>query len=168
MENKSELDLVSALTDGFVRTLQVLHYAMTMAIISLAVVFFILIQSGQITSHGGSLPGILSLVHALSACSALPMGLILFNLILRNLDASDRISMVQQRIQAAYLTRLALFEGVAIFGLVAILLTGKEGLHAQPLYWINLSTCLIYVGLLLLTFPTRERLLYHLQNRFQR
>ena len=79
MENTILFNFEAAVTDSYIRTLQIIHYAMAMAIISIATVFFILIQSDRMILHSGSLPELLSLVHAVSACSALPIGLVLFN-----------------------------------------------------------------------------------------
>jgi hypothetical protein len=62
-------------------------------------------------------------------------------------------------IRAAMIIRLAMYEGIALFGLVICLLAVVEGvMQAYPLYWLNVLSSLLVVGYIVLTFPNAQRI----------
>ena len=63
------------------------------------------------------------------------------------------------RLRSAQIVRLALFQGVAFFGLVICQLSVLNGLmHASPVYWAAALPTLFVILLVALTFPTKEKL----------
>jgi hypothetical protein len=63
------------------------------------------------------------------------------------------------KIQGAIIVRLAMFEGVAFFGLVICLLGAIQGvLQLHTGYWVNAFSTVVALGLILKTYPTRERI----------
>ncbi len=63
------------------------------------------------------------------------------------------------RLRSAQIVRLALFQGVAFFGLVICQLSVMNGLmHASPVYWAAALPTLFVILLVALTFPTKEKL----------
>ena len=63
------------------------------------------------------------------------------------------------RLRTAQIIRLALFEGVAFFGLVICILSVQNGLlYEQPIYWAAALPALVVVLLVAQTFPTKERM----------
>jgi len=63
------------------------------------------------------------------------------------------------RLRVAHIFRLALFESVAVFGLVVCTLAAFNGvLQAHPIYWLNLFSSLLFMVFLVNHFPTPEKL----------
>jgi len=59
----------------------------------------------------------------------------------------------------ASLIRCAIYEGVAVFGIIIFFNCLKKGyLQEHPFYWLNLLPSIIFVVLILYTFPTQNRL----------
>lgn len=62
-------------------------------------------------------------------------------------------------IRTARIVRLALYEGVALLGLViCYLAVTMNVIAAHPVYWVNAATAAIMVGFVVSTFPNAERL----------
>lgn len=62
-------------------------------------------------------------------------------------------------IRTARIVRLALYEGVALLGLVICYLAMTMNVMvAHPVYWVNAATAAIMAGYVVLTFPNPERL----------
>lgn len=61
--------------------------------------------------------------------------------------------------RTARIVRLALYEGVALLGLVICYLAMTMNvLVAHPLYWVNAATAVIMIAYVISTFPNAERL----------
>lgn len=70
-------------------------------------------------------------------------------------------------IYIGFIFRAALMEGTALFGLIVCLLGVLNGtIQNEPIYWLNLSSYVIFAGMILWTFPTKERLESIFQRRF--
>jgi hypothetical protein len=62
-------------------------------------------------------------------------------------------------LRSAIILRLALFEGAAFFGITVCILAMMNGvLDAEPVYWLNLGSLLVFTAFAVQTFPTKERL----------
>lgn len=62
-------------------------------------------------------------------------------------------------LRTAMILRLAMYEGIAMFGLVVCLLAVINGvMQASPVYWLNALSSVALIGYTVLTFPTAERL----------
>lgn len=110
----------------------------------------------------------LSLVHGLLLVVSLPVSLFLLPTMLTNSRQLARCGQLEG-LQAARclvggvmgraIARIAVLEGVALFGLVVCLLGVLNGaMEEQPLYWLNAASLLVLVAVSLATFPTAERL----------
>lgn len=63
------------------------------------------------------------------------------------------------QMRTALILRLALYEGVAMFGLVVLLLAViNRALEGTPWLWVNILSTAILAGLIAITFPTPDRL----------
>ena len=63
------------------------------------------------------------------------------------------------QIRSAEIVRMAMYEGVAMLGLVTCLIAITNGvLYDHPIYWLNLVTSLAMVGFAALNFPNSDRL----------
>ena len=59
----------------------------------------------------------------------------------------------------ATILRLAVLESGAVVGFVACLLAIQFGVvQDHPEYWANFATCVLFLGYVAFTVPTRERL----------
>ncbi len=71
-------------------------------------------------------------------------------------------------IQTARLTRLAMYEGVALMGLVVCFIAMSTNvMAAHPVYWVNAITAALLIGYVVSTFPNRDRLAEVFQARLQ-
>lgn len=164
-----------ALEKGTLRTLQIIHLAILMGILTFGMIvamfwFQKTEVSGTEAVSGTSVVGHLTVVHIAIAvvCSAAgslvfnilagPKGIAMLdkNLISQNLSAEQKCA---RAIFTAMIFRLAIFEGAALFGLIVCLLGILGGeLAEKPIYWINLVSPAVFVLLVLATFPTRGRM----------
>ncbi len=165
-----------ALTDTAVRTFQVIQGA-----IGAGIVFFFVIlivsQSAPVQADGDSveLVKIMTAINAFIAAGVYFASNILFNTMFSEKRLQEAVTKTfynQQRqpitdpaekclaqIRTAVIVRLALWEAPALFGLVICMIGSMNGvIHEHPFYWINLIPSLIHVGLVVMTFPNRERL----------
>lgn len=103
------------------------------------------------TPEGLQLVVLLSVVHAVMGLTSWTAGVFLFER--TRARGGDMASL-----RAATILRLALFEGVALVGAVACLNAVFLGVaSAQPLVWLNAASTFVLLGLVITTFPTRER-----------
>ena len=70
-------------------------------------------------------------------------------------------------LRSAFIVRLAVLEGAALFG-IAVCVLGVTGgvLYADSLHWLNLGSTLLLILFGILTFPTRDGLLDILNSSF--
>ena len=69
-------------------------------------------------------------------------------------------------LRSATIVRLALFEGVALFGAVICFLSLQLGVARDlPLVWLNAVSTFVLLFLVVVTFPTRERVIRTLGER---
>lgn len=147
----------------FLQTLQIIHLALGMGIVMFCFVVLYLVTIGSGASPGGdpAMARLMSWIHIGAAVSSYPMGMIAFTMTIQGVRNSvlkgGSIAAAGARLQAAYIVRLALFEGVAIVGLIAVLLSGQAVLRDQPAYGANLISAAVFVVFVAVTFPTRRR-----------
>ena len=69
------------------------------------------------------------------------------------------------RLRGAWILRLALLEGSALFGIVVCLIGALDGtLREQPVFWLNAIPAILFLVFAAATFPTRDRLLERLRE----
>lgn len=114
---------------------------------------------------------IMSLVHLILAGSLLLTASVVYNLQFSperleqalTQDSPTGAQEPPQRciglIRTAMIIRLALYEGIALFGLVACLLAVVENVvQVYPVYWLNLLSALFVLGYVVMTLPTKSRI----------
>jgi len=156
-------DLQNALTPEYVQILRVIYVAIVSgALFFLTVVLFI---SGV---RGDGIPGDVEVVRLLSIVH-LGFGLSVYGAATYLYESKFRISAAVQSgpqlvetflgaLRTASIIRLAMFEGVAFFGLVVCLVAAQAGiLQGNPEYWLNALSAVILAGLAATTFPTTKR-----------
>jgi hypothetical protein len=143
-------------SDGDVRGLAVLQAALGVGPLSFwGVVVGLSLLPGfaerTATPESLQLVVLLSVAHAATGLTSWTAGSFLFERTLaRGCDLAS--------LRAATILRLALFEGVALFGAVVCLQAVLLGVApAQPLVWLNAASTFVLLGLVIVTFPTRER-----------
>jgi len=68
-------------------------------------------------------------------------------------------------IRASMLLRTALFEGSAFFGLAALMIAATSGFLLSFLWiWINVLPLVVFIALIVITFPTKNRVLRIFEN----
>lgn len=103
---------------------------------------------------------LLSAVHAFTALTCWPTGVFMFQRAL-TVPAGQPMS----RLRSATIVRLALFEGVALFGAVICFLALQLGVARDlPLVWLNAVSTFVLLFLVVVTFPTRERVIRTLRE----
>ncbi|QDU68288.1 hypothetical protein [Engelhardtia mirabilis] len=93
----------------------------------------------------GSMVGLLSMVHAGFALVAWTVAMTLSS---RLADAARR-ERSADRLRTAYIIKWALMEGVALFGILVVLMAGMEGIvPEQPVYYANLLSAGVFLAFL--------------------
>ena len=153
-------DFQRALTPEYLRIQQVLYFALAMGVATFAgvVAFLYFSQSGEATDPDTSGLYFITLFHlflALGLYVAIPF---VYRTVLQQASKAD-VEAILTRIRTAEIVRLAMFEGAALFGLVACVIGTTSGaMAAQPIYWGNLFSTFVMLGFVALAFPTQDRL----------
>lgn len=176
----SSKDFEAALTPAEVRVFQIIQGALGLGIaLFLSVsVLLALLDTGappEEAVQGLPLVRLLSLVHIAVAVALFVTANLVSDLQFR----SERLAETRRQelrhargevlhnpakqclaiLRTALIVRLAMYEGIAMFGLVVCVLAAVNGvLQAYPVYWLNALTSVAFIGYVVLTFPTAERL----------
>ena len=79
------------------------------------------------------------------------------------------ISKLMVVFRSVMIIRLALLDGVALFGLVLLLLSASNGsLHERSIIWLALTPVVILLGFVFLTFPTKEKIVENIDTNILR
>jgi hypothetical protein len=151
------------------RPLQIIHFALAGGVFVFLVVTMFLPGSPVVLRPGGEdILTILSMVHVIGFFSAFAIGRFVYDSQLRH----DRLQSMVQGLpeQAARdqvlgllrrvtIVRLALLEGAAFFGLAVVLIAKMTGVVTEaPVYWLNALSSVIFIGFVMFTFPTRDKI----------
>ena len=171
METKAETETTShlpeqVLTDGFLKSLQIFYFVFGIG--ALLLLFFVLFQTLSTpdipVAVDDMVVRMLSVVHLVYGLAGYVLAPLLFRRVLGRGITKRNPDRVAKAIRNAYIMRLTLFEGVAYFGLVILLIAAMDGVLALfPQYWLNLLSTLVLLVFLPATFPTRERVHLELQ-----
>ncbi|GIV61884.1 MAG: hypothetical protein KatS3mg044_0750 [Rhodothermaceae bacterium] len=150
------------LTPANVRTLQVIESALAAGVTLFAVViFFLYLTRSAVPGDAADVQLIRMLTygHLLVAVGVYTVVGRVYAMMLGGTGAPATAEEAWNRLRTAGIVRLALLEGVALFGLVVCLLAVIAGVMARhPGYWINLISAVGMVGFVALHFPTTDRL----------
>jgi hypothetical protein len=167
----------SVLTDAAVRTFQIIQGAIGAGVaMFFTAVLFVSQQSPALPDAEAVGPvNLLSLVHAFVAAAAYAAANFFYTTAFKEDKLKEGVAKTlydQQRmpitdpaekclaaIRTATIVRLALWEAPALFGLVVCMIASTNGLLREySMYWLNLMTGLIFIGLVVITFPNKEKL----------
>lgn len=177
-----------ALDDGQVRMLQILQGAIGFGVFMFLVIvvymhFMNLVPLETDVTGDETLIQIMTLVHLALLGGAYYGGGLIFNAAFsdkslaeavhrafrdaRGGEVTDGPSKCIYVIRNAMITRLAIFEAPALFGLVICLLATFRGvLHAAPVYWINAASAVALLLFIGRTFPGRPSIEHLFEERF--
>lgn len=121
-------------------------------------------------AEGLSLLGALTVVHAVMAALGFPAAYAVYHWLAgpRGAAIFDKNPATRHQsgelkcvlaIYTGTIIRMAIVEGIALFGYIACLIGIHSGeLDASPLYWGNLFSPVVFVLMIAATFPTRGRM----------
>jgi hypothetical protein len=178
--NVSVHEFEAALTPAELRIFQIIQGALGAGIAVFLGVTIILYVLGSDALAGEATQGIqlvrmLSLVHLAMAVVLFVAAKVVYDLLFR----SERLAAASSPelrnahgevthdpaqhcvalLRTSTIIRLALYEAIALFGLIVCLLAVVDGVvQAYPVYWLNALSSVAFSGYVVLTFPTAERL----------
>jgi hypothetical protein len=169
----------AALTPAHVMISQIIQGAMMMGIVVFAVVVAFLYSQAPLVEPGeADVDTVRLMTFSHLALLAINVGVSFFlaqrvfspEAMNEASGLNDARAVAEKAIQqqrAAMITRMALLEGSAFFGLVICLLGAMNGvIRTAPEYWINLLSPVLLVAFGVATFPTKERLVAWFEERF--
>ncbi|MBC8044307.1 MAG: hypothetical protein IAF08_12790 [Rhizobacter sp.] len=142
-----------------VRQLQIIQAAMGLGVVIFAIVVFSMgsVLVGAPDEPDTEVIDILTVAHLATAISGYAAAAFLFNAQLSRWNGAPETFF--DVFQTATIVRLALMEGAALFGLVVYLLAGQAGIeNTSRTYFVNAASVVIFIGFVILTFPTPERI----------
>lgn len=187
MDSQVQIDhdrFMNVMDGGRLRTLQIIQLAITMGVLTFGVIvaiFYFSRQNGEMQNNPNGqreIVFLLTLVHIIMAVIGFAGGQLLYNLMVgrrgiaiigknlstQNLSVEDKCS---RAIFTGTIIRLAIFEGISMFGLIVCLMGILFGQIAEnPIYWCNTATALFFILLSIATFPTRDRIETLFLHRF--
>ena len=148
-----------------VKTLQAIYFAQTLgASFFGAVVVFLSLKAYQKgvtpTEEQLQLARILSFaVIAVASVAYFAADIAFKKIISKPIDLPSTPQKLFARLRTALIVRIAIFEGTAFLGLIALMLSGIYGvLSSHPVYWLTSVPFFILLFLIALTFPNKTRL----------
>ncbi|MBX7153210.1 ATP synthase F0 subunit C [bacterium] len=170
----------SKLTDAHIKTLQIIQAALGVGVTAfLGVVVFLYTAQPEydqrMADQNLDLIKILTLIHALMAATLYYGSTFIYNMQFtesklreavsktfndeKGQPITDPVFKCMVVIRTAMILRLAMLESSALFGLVICLLAVTNGvMHHYPEYWLNLITAALFLSLVVMLFPNRERI----------
>jgi hypothetical protein len=174
METTENLDFEGfqkALTPQHLLTFRVIYIALLLGVsLFLGIVLFMTYSTSEESKKPQGALGILTVVHVVLASSVYLVSIVLFRYMTglaffrkRKVASVHQDTSLEHRyliaVFSAYIIRVALFEGPALFGVIVCLLGATEGtIQQNPIYWLNLFSYAILAILIIYTFPTRTKL----------
>jgi hypothetical protein len=148
--------MADEVTPEDVRALQVLQLALAVGLVLFWGTILFLSQTVRVAPKDGALRlvMILSGAHVLVALSSWTASVFLSDLGLRGRELP-----IMGRLRAATIVRSALFEGAALMGAVVCMMAVRLGVAPEATWvWLNGTSSLVFLAVVMATFPTRERL----------
>jgi len=165
------------LTPRNLKEIQIIYFALGFGVVifTIVLIFTYNLITQFVSDTDDTLIFILTLLHLVLLFAVIPLSKVLFTKVLKSEsffkilapyvekqseDSVDRSTWsLWYRIRLAHIIRLAVFESIAVFGLVICTLATFSGiLQAYPLYWINLVSSLLFIVFLMNNFPTVDKL----------
>lgn len=146
-----------------IRPLQIIYTAMTMGLSVFAVIAAIIsyqaFQKALVPTVGQiRVVKILGLVLLLYGC----IGYVLANFLFRKgVGSLSEFAPVAKggKIKTAYIIRIALFVGIAVLGLIVVLIGGLHNVfQSNPIYLLGYVPYFVFLSMVSQTYPTKEKL----------
>lgn len=116
------------------------------------------LQGKVATPEQVQLVTLLSAVHGFVCLSCWPMAMFMFQRTLTGPAPVREGDAPLARLRAATILRLALLEGAALFGAVVCFMALQFGAARKlPLVWLNAISTFVLLFVVIVTFPTKER-----------
>lgn len=170
----SFLDFQGALTKQNVLVVQIIYVALALGVILLASVVVVIYSLGlnMPEESNAEVIKILSLLHIILVVISYALSNYLYNshfsdnwfskILEKNIQSQSKKNLAERYlaiIRSALITRLAILEGLALFGVTICLLAVLQGVVQEyPIYWLNLISSLVFVLFVRRNFPTREKI----------
>jgi hypothetical protein len=170
-------DIRKVFTLQKLKELQIVYLALGFGVFIFTIILFFIYTtiSGMVVSTDDSQILIMTIIHLILLSSSFPLSKFLFINIIRGRWAAKLVSQDSglhkdgvhlepakafwDRIRTAHIIRLALYEGIALFGLVTCSLAVFNGvLQSYPIYWINMISSFIFIMILAYNFPSSEKM----------
>lgn len=161
----SESEFERILTPDHLRPIQIVHVAlMTAATMFAFVVVLLYFQSSSTENVDVEVVNILTGVHALFAFGAFGISRILTERMFTERYLNNAIDTATAPyedslsvIRVALIVRMAMLEGVSIFGLVVCVIAVTSGIAKhEPLYLFNMASYVLFIAIGINTFPTKD------------
>ncbi len=182
LANISRHELEAKISNSWIRTMQMLYIAMALALavmITVVAVFYTLAKERPMPEEPVNSLSLQYMVLALIFVALLEYMLFIIlpkmrlamggtSLLSANLqNFTDRIPLLLSIYRSTAVIRLALLEGVAVFGLLIVLVAVTQfSIYTQSAYWLCLTPSVIFFAYIYLFFPTRERVIFYFENNF--
>lgn len=177
LKNLTYEDFRKVLSPQHLKELQIIYFALGFGIFIFTVILFFIYNtiSSMVASTDDSQILMLSIIHFVLLITCFPLSKYLFENITKGKWISKFVSQnpgerenaapeepaktFWDRLRTAHIIRLALFEGVALFGLVICLLAMFDGvMQIYPAYWVNLTSSFVFGMILVYNFPSVEKM----------
>lgn len=160
----------AALKPEAIRGLQIFYTAIASGLFIFVMIIFFTYNTNSATSSevdpsAVELVQILSISHVLLALVMYVVAPLREKAVLKKMlstpaQTSSPAQHCFNSIRNALIIRLAMYEGVALFGLVVCFLAvNNYVIFAEPVYWFNAASSLVVIAYIALTFPSQERLM---------
>jgi hypothetical protein len=169
MTDKKGFNLESALTQEYIKSTMVLHLAIVIGLISMAVIaVFLNVNAPENQQADEAFLEILTSLTIAVLAITLPFfqgGKFVFKAFIKNKlsaipqDTPGREDSILAFIRIALILRLAVMEAPAYAGIVLCILAAVRGIPREnPLYWINMLPAVFLIGYVVINLPNRERI----------
>jgi len=159
------------LDNNQLKTLQIIYFALAIgASTFLFVIYFLYTQGGDATAAEQSSVPSMTIVHFAILISAIFLSRFIYEKMYSNIPAEVMTSpqVIWQKMRAAHIVRLAVLEAPVFLGLVTCFIGVQDGFILQePIYWINLTSLVVFLSFIALNFPNHERVMQEFRYRFR-
>jgi len=173
-------ELESQITDTKLRPIQIISIALATGVIIFFIICFVLYSMHTVNAQPENIPTetLNMLVYVLIAICA-GMYSAAFKLpdiqISKSIEAlknsSDESTLLADRLLGLHRTysilRYAILEGTALIGLVILIISITTGeIYKNQMYWLTALPALIFVLFIAYSFPTKEKVITFINNKF--
>ncbi|MGH1362804.1 MAG: hypothetical protein ACRBF0_04550 [Calditrichia bacterium] len=153
------------------KTLQIIYLALAMGVsLFLFVIYFLSTQGGDLPAAEQSSVPTMTIVHFIVLISAIFLSKLIYEKMYSNIPANvmSTPQIIWQKMKTAHIVRLAILEAPVFLGLVTCLIGVQDGfIPEEPIYWINLTSLVVFLAFIALSFPNHDRIIQEFRYRFR-